>query len=266
VTVEILLADSVTALTERHAGHVIVTGSHGGLIAAHYAAEARVRAVVFNDAGRGKDDAGIAGLAALARLGIPAAAVTHESARIGDAAETLVNGIVGACNTAATALGAQAGMSCTAAVQRMSGGAWRIGEVPARAEARRCVIEPDVRRSGVWLLDSIGLVTPADAGATLVVGSHGALHGGDPATALRVAARAAIFHDAGRGKDDAGITRLPVLAQRGIAAAAVDFRTARIGDAASMWASGVLSVVNAVAAARDVRAGMPVRDAVERLR
>ena len=54
MSVQILLADSVTALTDRHAGQVIVTGSHGGMIAAQYAARAAVRAVVFNDAGRGR--------------------------------------------------------------------------------------------------------------------------------------------------------------------------------------------------------------------
>lgn len=266
MTVGILLADTVTALTGRHAGHVVVTGSHGGSIAAHYAAQARVRAAVFNDAGRGKDDAGIAGLAALARLGIPAAAVTHVSARIGDAADTLVNGIVGVCNAAAAELGVEAGMPCTAAVQQLSTGAWRTGEISAHAQARQCAAAPEARHAAVWLLDSIGLVLPADAGATLVIGSHGGLHGGDPATALAVDARAAIFHDAGRGKDDAGVSRLPVLAQRGIAAATVDFRRARIGDAESMWATGVLSVVNSVAAQRGVRVGEGVREAAMRLR
>jgi hypothetical protein len=266
VTVEILLADSVTALERRHAGHVLVTGSHGGLIAAHYAAKAQVRAAVFNDAGRGHDDAGIAGLAALDRLGIPAVAVSHLSARIGDAADTLVNGSVSVCNQAAAALGVEVRTSCTAAVQHLSAGAWHTGDIPARTQARHCVVPAEIRHGAVWLLDSIGLVVPGDAGATLVVGSHGGLHGGDPDSALPVAARAAIFHDAGRGKDDAGTSRLPVLAARGIAAAVVDARSARIGDAASMWDTGLLSAVNAVAAARGVHAGAGVQEAALRLR
>ena len=53
----ILLADTVTRLGGEHAGQVLVTGSHGGIIAAAYAAQARVRAAIFNDAGRGLDDA-----------------------------------------------------------------------------------------------------------------------------------------------------------------------------------------------------------------
>ena len=157
-------------------------------------------------------------------------------------------------------------MPCTAAVQHLGSAAWHTGEIPVRTQARQCVVEAEIRHGAVWLLDSIGLVLPSDAGATLVIGSHGALHGGDPASALPVDARAAIFHDAGRGKDDAGVSRLPVLAERGIAAATVDFRSARIGDAESLWATGVLSVVNAVAAQRGVRVGDGVRDAALRLR
>jgi len=111
-------------------------------------------------------------------------------------------------------------------------------------------------------LDSIGLVLPDDAGAILVIGSHGALHGGDPASALEVAARAAFFHDAGGGKDGAGYSRLPVLAARGVPAATVDHRTARIGDAHSLWATGVLSQVNAPMLRAGAMIGMRVQDAV----
>jgi broad specificity phosphatase PhoE len=47
----ILVADSVTRLGQAHAGNVVVAGSHGGLIAAYYAAAAGVRAILFNDPG-----------------------------------------------------------------------------------------------------------------------------------------------------------------------------------------------------------------------
>jgi hypothetical protein len=45
-------------------------------------------------------------------------------------------------------------------------------------------------------------------------------------------------------------------------AAAVDFRSARIGDARSLWASGVVSVANAPAHRAGVVPGMRVEDAV----
>ena len=266
MTVRILQADSVTRLCAAHAGHVVVTGSHGGMIAAAYAANAQVRAAVFNDAGRGCDDAGVAGLAALDRIGVAAVAVTHLSARIGDAADTFAHGIVGACNLVAMALGIGVGMRCHDAAHRLLVAPWRQGVVAVPQESRSLLAPQSTGHAPVWALDSIGLVAAVDSGAVLVIGSHGALHGGDPASALPVDARAAFFHDAGRGKDDAGTTRLPVLALRGMPAATVDYRSARIGDARSMWSTGVLSVVNAPAAARGVAVGMRLRDAAMRLR
>jgi hypothetical protein len=254
------LADSVTTLTAAHAGQVVITGSHGGRIAAMYAANAHVRAVVFNDAGRGLDDAGIAGLAILDTIGIAAAAVSHASSRIGDAHDTLASGIVSVVNEGAHACGVTISMTCEKASKHLAHARWMRGTLPQSPEAR-------IRLAAdVVGCDSIGLVREEDAGAILVIGSHGALHGGDPHSALAVAALAAFFHDAGRGKDDAGVSRLPVLAERGIAAAAVDYRTARIGDARSLWMTGALSAVNAVAGARGIAPGMTVREAAARLR
>ena len=262
----ILLADTVTRLGGEHAGQVLVTGSHGGIIAAAYAAQARVRAAIFNDAGRGLDDAGVAGLAALDGIGVAACAVAHTSARIGDAADAFAHGIVSACNATAAALGAAPGMRCESAAALLRGAAWSTAALAFPSESRALLAPASEGRPAVWGLDSIGLVEPTDAGAVLVIGSHAALHGGDPATALPVAARAAFFHDAGRGPGDANVSRLPVLADRGIPAAAVDFRSARIGDARSLWETGVLSVVNAPAQALGVAPGMRVRDAAARLR
>jgi len=46
----IVEADSVAELTDV-AGRVLVAGSHGGIVTAHYAAQAWARAAIFNDAG-----------------------------------------------------------------------------------------------------------------------------------------------------------------------------------------------------------------------
>jgi hypothetical protein len=110
-----------------------------------------------------------------------------------------------------------------------------------------------------WALDSIGKVVPGDAGRFLVIGSHGALHGGRPESALPVDAVAAVFNDAGVGADRIGITRLPVLGKRGVAAVAVDCMSARIGDGRSMWESGVILHMNAPAAAMGATRGMSVQ-------
>jgi hypothetical protein len=104
----------------------------------------------------------------------------------------------------------------------------------------------------------VGLALPGDAGRLLVFGSHGALHGGRTETAIPVAARAAAFHDAGARAED--LTRLPVLAARGIPAITVSTASARIGDARSMWETGVLSHANAPAAALGARAGQSLTE------
>jgi hypothetical protein len=263
----ILLADSVTALSAAHTGCVLVAGSHGGLIAARYAAHAQVRAVVFNDAGIGCDEAGVAGLAWLEARGVAAAAVSHDSARIGDAADSLARGRVSRANAQARALGVAAGQSCAHAAQLLRAAVPAAVDEPRPFphDGRHVLRAADDGTRSVIGLDSIGLVERGDAGQVLVIGSHGGLHGGDPASALSVDARAAFFHDAGIGRDDAGTTRLPVLAARDMPTGTVDYRSARIGDARSMWATGTLSRVNRPLAALGVREGTALRAAVAAL-
>ena len=70
----IAAADSVTQVKDIR-GQVLVAGSHGGIVAAWYAAKAGVRAVILNDAGIGKDEAGVAGLRWLEAIGMAAAAL-----------------------------------------------------------------------------------------------------------------------------------------------------------------------------------------------
>jgi hypothetical protein len=113
---ELRIVDSVTELGPRDAGCLAVTGSHGGLSSARFAAVTRPRLAVFNDAGVGRDAAGIAGLALLQAEGIAACTVKHASARIGDARSTLNDGIISHTNALAAALGVMAGQSCREAV------------------------------------------------------------------------------------------------------------------------------------------------------
>jgi hypothetical protein len=105
----LLLLDSIAAATPDAAGQVVVSGSHGGASAARYAIAARPLLTVFNDAGVGKEDAGIVGLAMLQAEGLAAVTVAHTSARIGEARSTLDDGIVSHANAAAVALGAKSG-------------------------------------------------------------------------------------------------------------------------------------------------------------
>lgn len=250
----LLVVDSITELVPAHAGHVVVSGSHGGVIAAYYAAKHRARAALFNDAGIGRDEAGVAGLGYLEAFGIAAAAVDHGSARIGDGPDTLASGVVSRVNRLARACGVAPGMSAREAAGRLSAAPGATGVPPLERESRTLLADGPVR---VWALDSVVLAEPGDAGHVIVCGSHGGLHGRRPETALGVDARAAVFNDAGIGKDGAGISRLRVLEARGIGGATVAAASARIGSARSTYEDGVLSAVNAVAARMGGVPGMP---------
>ncbi|NBR81669.1 MAG: hypothetical protein EBT53_08305 [Betaproteobacteria bacterium] len=104
------MVDSAAQLSASDQGCLAITGSHGGLSAARYAWVAKPWLVVFNDAGVGKDQAGIAGLAQLAQQGVAAATVSHTSARIGDASSTLADGVISYVNAPAKLLGLQPGV------------------------------------------------------------------------------------------------------------------------------------------------------------
>jgi hypothetical protein len=114
------LVDSITELGAADAGCVAVSGSHGGISSARYALAARPWLTVFNDAGVGKDAAGIAALDFLQQHGLAACTVAHSSACIGQAHSTLHDGIVSHTNALARALGVAVGQACAQAVERLA--------------------------------------------------------------------------------------------------------------------------------------------------
>lgn len=114
------VVDSITELRSTDAGCVAVSGSHGGISSAQYALAARPLLSVFNDAGVGKDQAGLAALVFLQAHGLAACTVSHDSARIGEAASTLDDGVISHCNALARALGATPGQRCRVLVDRLT--------------------------------------------------------------------------------------------------------------------------------------------------
>ncbi|MGE0351474.1 hypothetical protein [Hydrogenophaga sp.] len=115
----IRVVDSITELQPADAGCIALSGSHGGLSSARYALAARPLLAVFNDAGVGKDGAGIAGLALLQAHGIAACTVSHTSACIGQAASTLADGELSHANAAALALGLRTGQALASQIERL---------------------------------------------------------------------------------------------------------------------------------------------------
>jgi hypothetical protein len=256
--VQILVVNSITQPGPEAAGQVVVAASHGGLIAGAIAAAKQVRGVIFNDAGGGKDGAGFASLLPLEQMGLACATVTRRSARIGDGEHMHRYGVVSHTNALARLCGVVVGMPCAEAAQGLVAAPMPCGPPFTWREGRHLLCHSP---SLVMGCDSVTLVQPQDAHRILVIGSHAALHAG-PASALGVPATAAFFHDAGSWGEAHGLSRLPVLAQRGTPAAAVHHQSARIGDARSMYATGVISFCNTTALELGWRAGMGVQDAI----
>jgi len=106
----VLLVDSITQLDAADAGAVVISGSHGGRSSASYVLAHPMRLVIFNDAGVGKDAAGIAALGLLQQQGRAAATVSHDSARIGDALDAWQHGLLSHVNPLAADMGLAPGM------------------------------------------------------------------------------------------------------------------------------------------------------------
>lgn len=240
----VTVVSTVTKLDAGHRGTVLIGASHGGVYAGYLAAKAGCRGVILNDAGIGKDRAGLGSLAYLDRLGLPGATVGHLSARIGDGADMAAHGVITHVNTVAAGLGCKAGQPALDCAVLMQAHAVPAATAPAYEEAR--FLFRDGERQ-VWGVDSASLVRAEDAGHIVITASHGALLDAKPDGAIRARVHAALFNDAGIGKDRCGISRLPVLDDTGIAGATVDAMSARIGDARSSWETGIISHVNATA-------------------
>lgn len=263
--IEPLVLDSITALPANAVGCVVLAASHGGVYSAAVAATAQLRAVILHDAGIGLSEAGIAGLKMLARIGMPAAAIDYRSARIGDGTDCLARGVISAVNDSASALGLQLGQSAQEAM-----GALLVAPPPQSAHlpypaAREARAELAINGVAVQLLDSNFLVRPDDKNGIVVTGSHGGLLGGRVETAVKAPVFAAAYNDAGVGIDHAGISRLPVLDERGIAGITVSALSARIGDARSTYENGIVSFVNATAASHGVQPSQTMRQAIDLL-
>jgi len=259
----ILIADSITRVGTDASGAVVVNASHGGVYAAYLAAKLKAVAAIFNDAGIGRDQAGIAGLDYLQEFGMPAAAVGHDSARIGDGSDMMAHGMITRANGLAVSLGVRPGQPCREAAAALTKAQPARHAPPEAPEAAFLLV---VAPPQVWALDSASLVLPEHGQAIVVTGSHGGLLGGKPETALKYDVLGAIYNDAGIGKDAAGVSRLPALEARGIVAATVSAASARIGDARSTYEDGIISRMNARAAAFGLREGMRARDFVAALR
>lgn len=259
----ICTASSSATATDECRGNVLVSGSYGGEYNAWHAAKWGLRGVVLNDAGIGKGEAGIRGLAYLDRVGLPAAAADAWSCHIGDAEHMLTYGTISRVNRAASRAGCIPGESVRNCAERMAIGPVADASLPPIEGGKRYVISNVPGEPPVSCLDAAPMLQPGDAGSIVVTGSHAALFRGKPDGVINVEVRAIFFSDAGVGLDDAGIARLPTLDERGIAAATASADSAAIGDARSIYHDGMISFTNATARSCGARSGMSVRSFID---
>ncbi|MBV9863503.1 MAG: hypothetical protein JO267_15300 [Alphaproteobacteria bacterium] len=265
--VRIVTVASCSNLRDEHRGHVAVSGSYGGRYNAYNAAKWPVRAVIMNDAGIGKDDAGIVGLEFLDRIVMAAAVADAQTCHIGDGDHMLANGVISRVNGTAAALGCTVGQSVRACAELMRAAAPPTQTPPTITDGARYILRDNPGELGLVCADSIGMILPEDAGKIVVTASHGALSGGRPDNAVAPDVHAVFFSDGGPGggMDGAGIARLAPLDRRGIPAASVSFDSAPIGDARALYHDGILSHVNEAAARAGARPGMTLKAFVDLL-
>ncbi len=260
----ILVMDSVTKLAPQDRGKVLVAASHGGVYAGYLAAKGHARGVILNDAGGGLEGAGYGALAWADGFGMPAAVVGCMMARIGDGQDMIRNGVISRANVTATAAGVVAGMTARAGAERMLDAPMWTGEAPELPESR-FIIREGGDGPAVIGCDSASLITPEDAGQIVVCASHGGLLANAPGYILKAPLLGAVLSDAGMGKENAGVARVHAAEAMNIAAVAVSVASARIGDARSIWETGVVSTVNRLAAKVGAKPGMTAQAFVEAL-
>ncbi|MGB9644955.1 MAG: hypothetical protein WCB44_07475 [Stellaceae bacterium] len=182
--VKILTVASCSFVRDEHRSHVVVSGSYGGRYNAFNAAKWGVRGVIMNDAGIGKDNAGICGLEYLDQINLAAATADAQTCHIGDGDHMLEHGIISHVNRAATALGCSPGQSVRECAELMRSAIVPATAPPSFIEGARFVMREVPGEPAVICADSVGMLHPEDAGRIAITASHGALSGGRPDNAI----------------------------------------------------------------------------------
>lgn len=118
---KVIIMDSITHVEEGDADQIVVSASHGGVSSGGFASEYRLGAVFFNDAGVGKENAGIAALEMLEHSSVAGGTVSSDSAKIGDAEDHWQNGFISHLNDTARSLGLREGQLLREAISSVYG-------------------------------------------------------------------------------------------------------------------------------------------------
>lgn len=274
----IVLLDSLGDLQPRNTSPILVCGSHcgGNRDLARHVKNCHVKAVFLNNAGVGKNQAGIRGLTHYEAEHMLACAVDHNSAEIGIARDTWESGIISHTSTQAEAVGIQIGDTVKEAVAKII----KIIDLPSSTQKNKNLeslineneenrnkvdlkkqIQTQIDGVSITVTDSITFLNENNAGDIVVCGSHGGISAGAYAQKYRV--KAVFFNDAGIGKNHAGIKSLESLNDAGILACTVDCMSAEIFNGQDVLDNGIITVCNQLAKTRNIKEKMTVKEAIK---
>lgn len=271
----VILLDSLGDIQPGNTHSILVCASHCGDngVFARKLKNCQVQAVFLNNAGVGKNQAGISGLVFYEAEGILACAVDHNSAEIGVARDTWESGIVSHVNKQAHEAGIRIGESVQSAVDKVNkflrfsvSSKKNVDDAFSVDEMQSITIDPikqvqtEIKGRIVTVTNSITFLNESNAGDIVVCGSHGGVSAGH--YAQKHCLKAVFFNDAGVGKNNAGIKSLASLSEVGILACTVDCMSAEIFNAKDVLENGIVSVCNSIAREKGVRELMTVKEAI----
>lgn len=238
---------------------VMVNASYSGVLPARAVARHRPRAAIGVDCGIGKDGAGIAGLWYYEALGIPAAAADIATVVLGDGVAMYERARVSTVNGPARTCGVAPGMAVREAALLL------LERDPTQDDAKgdptnRTVVHEGPSGRAIVCTDSIAYALDEDRDRNVLCTAG---HTGRSAVPYLRAARPLGFicSDGGGGAEQSGIAGLRAVDSDGLAGAAVDALTARMGDGLSTYRDGVISACNDRARERGVAVGQPASEA-----
>ena len=274
----IVLLDSLGDLNADNASPILVCASHCGDNGAfaRKLKNCHVNAVFLNNAGIGKNQAGISGLSHYEAENILACAVDHNSAEIGVARDTWESGIISHTNIMAEDAGIQIGDSVKKAVAKIINIIDKASLIQKNKSFESLIneekensckvdlkkqIQTQIDGVSITVTDSITFLNESNAGDIVVCGSHGGVSAGHYAQKQNL--KAVFFNDAGIGKNNAGIKSLESLSDAGILACTVDCMSAEIFNGQDILDNGIITVCNQLAKSRNIKEKMTVKEAIK---
>ncbi|MCF7972421.1 MAG: hypothetical protein K9N55_01255 [Phycisphaerae bacterium] len=271
----VVLLDSLGDLQPGNTSPILVCGSHcgGNRDLAEHVRSCHVKAVFLNNAGVGKNRAGIRGLTHYEAENVLACAVDNYSAEIGIACDTYESGIISHTTSQAESVGIQIGDSVQDAIAKIithrSLTQQNAASVSLDKEEKNHKIsikkqtQTHIGGLCITVTDSITFLNESNSGDIVVCGSHGGLSAGKYAMKYRV--KAVFFNDAGIGKNDAGVKSLAFLNDGGIPACTVDCMSAEIFNGQDVLDNGIISVCNQLAKHRNIKKELMVKEAIKHI-